>query len=106
MTKEVQIGGEKVLFGASGALPILYRELTGRELFADNKLIYEGTSQSLIFDLAWVMYRDGNPDSVIEEKEWLKQFNFMDLNNALGEIIELYASSQVTTSKAKKEVAR
>lgn len=104
MTKEIQIGESKVLFGASALLPVLYRELTGREFFEDTSKV--GDSGSIAYDMAWVMFRDANPDSNTAEVDWLRQFNFVDFNNALPEIVDLMLASQSTKSAAKNQGAR
>ncbi len=97
MVKEFQIGGEKVLFKASAALPILYRNLTGRNFFAD----VSDNERSL--EVAWCMYRQANPDVQTDLEAWLDRFSFSELYSALGDILSMLTESMKSTSSAKKK---
>ncbi len=101
MVKEIEIGNEKVRFRSTGALPIVYRELTGREFFKDTQLAGENAEFTLA--IAWVMYRHGNPEDKAEETEWLERFDFVDLNNAISDIIDMISGETKETSEAKKK---
>lgn len=101
MVKEIQIGGEKVTFKSSGALPIIYRQLTGSEFFRDIQRAGDMTDRTL--DVAWVMYRHGNPDDKTEEVDWLERFEFGDLNNALLDILSMLTKETEEQSEAKKK---
>ncbi len=103
--KEINIGGEPVAFGASGALPIFYREETGRDIFADMQSMTTTVSDKVL-DLIWVMYREANPDDCTNEREWLMNFSYADINTALPEIFELLAETQKTLSVPKKKKGR
>lgn len=101
MIKEIKIGEEKVLFKASGALPVLYRQETGRDFFADVQTM--GAESDKMLDMAWVMHKHAVPDEHGERLEWLERFEFMDMNNALVSIMEMLTDTQKTTSAAKKK---
>lgn len=101
MIREIQIGDEKVPFKASGALPVLYRQETGRDFFNDIQTLGSGSDK--ILDLAWVMYKHADPDAHEEKLAWLERFEFMELNNALSGIVEMLTDTQKTTSSAKKK---
>ncbi len=105
MVKEIQIGEQKVKFGASGALPVIYRDVTGRDFFTDMQSMSE-TVNGTILDIAWAMHKDAEPDCGGDQKEWLRQFDFMDLNNAIPEIVGLLSDTQKTTSEVKKKNGR
>lgn len=101
MVKEIQIGQEKVAFKSSGALPIIYRQLTGREFFRD--IQSAGSNTDRILDIAWVMYRHGNPDDKAEEIDWLERFEFDDINDALSDIAAMLTKETEEQSEAKKK---
>lgn len=103
MVKEIVIGGKAERFEASGALPVLYRNLVGRDFFTDLQGMGDGALSSAILDMAWVMYKAANEDAPEDEVRWLAQYDFADINNAIPEIIDLLASSQKTTSEPKKK---
>ncbi len=105
MVREIQIGEKEVKFGASGALPIIYRDLTGRDFFADMQSMSE-TVNSTILDIAWAMHKDAEPESAEDQREWLRRFDFMDINSAIPEIVELLSDTQKTTSEVKKKSDR
>ena len=105
MVKEIKIGDQAVQFKSSAALPVLYRQLTGgKEFFKD--IGKSGEDNSILLDMAWVMFRHANPKDPVEEMDWLARFEFMDLNNAIVEIASMLTGEQETTSEEKKGDAR
>ena len=68
MVREFQIGKETVKFKSSAALPIIYRELLGRDFFSDTQSMTEGNSSNVI-DMAWVMHRHACPEDTTSESE-------------------------------------
>ena len=101
MVKEIKIGDQAVQFKSSAALPVLYRQLTGgKEFFKD--IGKSGEDNSILRDMAWVMFRHANPKDPVEEMDWLARFEFMDLNNAIVEIASMLTGEQETTSEEKK----
>lgn len=104
MVKEIPIGGKPVKFKMTAAFPLVYRELTGREFFKDSQDMAE--NGSLAFDLLWVMHKHAEPDDTLSEMEWLEQFDFADLNEAIPAIVDMMARSEQTQSDAKKNSGR
>ena len=102
MVKEFQIGKEMVKFKSSAALPVLYRQLTGRDFFSDTQSMTDGNS-GIVIDMAWVMHRHACPDDLTEELPWLERFEFMDLNNVLVDVADMINAEEKTTSSAKKK---
>ena len=101
MVKQIRIGEENVIFRSTGALPIIYRELTGREFFKDTMMAQENGEITLA--VAWAMYRHGNPDDKVEEAEWLERYDFIELNEALPDIVSMISKEMKETSEAKKK---
>lgn len=102
MTREIQIGGRPEKFSATGALPIVYRDLTGRDFFEDFGTMTDGVSETTLA-IAWAMHRSAAPDDTASEKEWLDRFDFMALTEALSDIVSILSETQTTTSVAKKK---
>lgn len=104
MVKEFCIGGEMVKFKTSAALPVFYRELCGREFFTDLQAAESNPGDAL--DIAYAMYRLGNPESTETKYEWLDKFEFMDIYKQLSEIVGMLSAETKTTSSAKNQRAR
>ena len=100
MVKEIKIGAVGVTFKSSAALPVLYRELTGREFFVDMQKITDNFGVAA--DMAYTMYRHANPEDTTSKAEWLERFEFMDLNNSLMELVDMLTYETKTKSAAKK----
>lgn len=101
MTREFVIGDKTVALKASGALPIVYRVLTGNDFFKTLNTI--GDDFSGVLDIMWVMYRHANPDEKIDEEAWLEQFDFGDLLSVSRDVISMISGDQKTMSEAKKK---
>lgn len=106
MTQNIRIGDTDVQFRTSGALPFAYREITGRDFFVDLQNIVSGEQLMLsqeMLDFVFVMHRYACPDEKLTEQEWLEQFEFADLSEAIPAVIALLMQSQKTTSESKKK---
>lgn len=116
VTKKIEIDGKEVGFRASAAVPRLYRNKFGRDVYKDlmalNDAIKESTEEASTLDtfslemfesLAWVMAKhydpEGVPDSV---DDFLEQFNTFSIYQVLPELIDLWGINTKTTVPARK----
>lgn len=109
MLKTVTIGDKNVKLNANAATPIVYREMTGRDLFKDLAPWLSG-KEALGYDvlstMAYIMARDAGEDVPDTISEWLAGFDGMlDVYNALPDIMGMWMNSTKTVVKAKKKSA-
>ena len=124
--KEIEIDNKKVLFGASAAIPRIYRIKFRRDIFKDmekigtsvqknkNKQENEGASDSditiedlsLFENVAYIMAEHAArkkgldiPDNI---DDWLDQFNTFSIYTVFPEIIKLWNLNAQTDAEAKK----
>lgn len=126
MEKIIKVGGQEVKMRASALVPRLYRFKFGRDMIADmNKLkrAYQKAAdlpedateeekqdaQLTVLDLtifentAFIMAKHADPDQPNNPDEWLDQYEMFSIYEVLPQILELWALSNVTTSKSKKK---
>ena len=73
------------------------------ELLADPNAL-DSMDLSVIENLAWLMLRAGGEDVGDTVEAWLGSLtDTMTIYNIMPDIVELWVSSQSTTSKAKKK---
>ena len=73
------------------------------DLLADPGAL-DGMDLSVIENLAWLMLRAGGEDVGDDVETWLASLqDFMTVYNIMPEIIELWITSQKTTTKPKKK---
>lgn len=102
MEKTIKIDGRDVRFRSSGALPILYRSLTGREYFSDmaqNTKKLKSFSTETIEDLIWVLARCAD-EAVPDKMTWYDSFDEFPIFSVYTGLNELVVSSMKTTKKA------
>lgn len=104
MVQTITISNTAVRFKSSAALPVVYRDLTGREFFDD--LQHTNENISTAYDMAYVMYKHANPEADESKLEWLEKFELADLNNAIPELVNMLAAETKTASAAKKNNAK
>lgn len=111
--KVIKIGEKEVPMMAMSSVAIYHKWVFGTDL---NKITFEtkysqGDRISLYFELAFIMakfaelkdrrkMRKLNEDSYLD---WLEQFEYEDLVNALDEVQNLYLGQLSSTSQEKKE---
>lgn len=103
MVKTINIGAEAVEFKSSAALPIVYRETTGREFFTDLQSMESNVSVAM--DMAYTMHKHADPNCESKD-EWLGRFELMDLSNAMPQLVAMLTHETKTASTAKKNNAR
>lgn len=126
MEKIIKVGDKEVKMRASALVPRLYRFKFGRDMIADmNKLkrAYQKAAdlpedateeekqdaQLTVLDLtifentAFIMAKHADPDQPNNPDEWLDQYEMFSIYEVLPQILELWALSNVTTSKSKKK---
>ena len=115
ITKSIEIDGREVQFKASAAIPRIYRNQYGRDLFADmNQLMSDvgsndenSSSLSLesleIFEnIAYLMAKHADPSVPGTPEEWLDGFDMFSIYLILPQIVELWRLNNETDVEAKK----
>lgn len=112
MTKEIKIGDKYVVMCATALTPITYRQIFGGDLIKEVQSFsdageYDTSAFTTYARLGFVFAKraEGAEMSALTEKDfedWLDDFTFMDVTNAIGDIAELYVESSRGSSKAKK----
>jgi hypothetical protein len=116
VTKEIEIDGIPVKFKASAAIPRLYRNKFGRDIYRDlaklQKAIDENDAENSSLDnfsldvfesLAWLSAWQADPQHVPDNPdEWLDQFNTFSIYEILPQIIELWGMNVEQQVEAKK----
>lgn len=126
MEKIIKVGDKEVKMRASALVPRLYRFKFGRDMIADmNKLkrAYQKAAdlpedateeekqdaQLTVLDLtifentAFIMAKHADSNQPDNPDEWLDQYEMFSIYEVLPQILELWALSNVTTSKSKKK---
>ena len=126
MEKIIKVGGREVKMRASALVPRLYLFKFGRDMIADmNKLkrAYQKAAdlpedateeekqdaQLTVLDLtifentAFIMAKHADSNQPDNPDEWLDQYEMFSIYEVLPQILELWALSNVTTSKSKKK---
>lgn len=116
VTKEIEIDGIPVKFKASAAIPRLYRNKFGRDIYRDlaklQKAIEENDAENSSLDnfsldvfesLAWLSAWHADPQHVPDNPdEWLDQFNTFSIYEILPQIIELWGMNVEQQVEVKK----
>jgi len=116
--KTIVISGKPVLFRSSAAIPRLYREKFGRDIFRDltkleksyGKKATEGDELQIddleIFEnVAYIMAYHADPSIPKTIDEWLDQFEMFSIYQVLPQILELWGENVRTDVTSKKESA-
>ena len=116
LTKTIQIDGQDVTLRASAAIPRIYRNKFGRDVYKDLMVLndaikdqdeeastLDGFSLEMFEDLAFVMWSAAHPDQKYDSPdEWLDQFNTFSIYQILPELIDLWGMNIKTTVPARK----
>lgn len=114
--KTIEIDGVPVSFQASAATPRLYRNLFGRDIFADMDHLMtaikgqqEGASRLDAFTLelfenaAFTMAKQATPGIPDDVTVWLDSFEMFSIYQILPHILELWGFNLETLAEAKKK---
>ena len=118
--KTIDVGGRKVAFKSSAAIPRLYRARFKRDIFADLMRLEksmsraeEGASASFeaadleIFEnVAYIMALHADPSVPKNIDEWLEQFEMFSIYQVLPEILSLWGENMATEVEARKNSPR
>ena len=116
VTKKIEIDGREIGFKASAAVPRLYRNKFGRDVYKDlmalNEAVQENNEDASALDtfslemfesLAWVMAKHYDPENVPDSvDEFLEQFNTFSIYQVLPELIDLWGMNIQTTVPERK----
>ena len=115
VTRTIEVDGVPVGFKASAAVPRLYRNKFGRDVYQDlvtlNKAVSEQDegastldtfSLELFESLAWVMAKHYDPSVPDSVDEWLEQFNTFSIYQILPELIDLWGMNLKTLVPERK----
>lgn len=109
MQKEIKIGGTTIPMRATAATAIRYRQVFGKDLIVElAREKAEAENLEIIQKLAFIMAKaaegaDMNTLSVRMYIDWLDERDYMDLVDALPDVIGLYMAGKGTLSDAKKK---
>ena len=116
VTKHIEIDGNPVEFKASAAIPRIYRNRFGRDVYKDLATLNEAVGGSnpeassldnfslqIFEDLAFIMYAAAHPEEKYDSPdEWLDQFQTFSIYQILPELIDLWGMNTKTTVPAGK----
>ena len=116
VTKKIEIDGKPVEFKASAAIPRIYRNRFGRDIYKDlmalNDAIkdqdeetstLDGFSLEMFEDLAFVMYAAAHPEEKYDSPdEWLDNFDTFSIYQILPELIDLWGMNIQTNVPVRK----
>ena len=116
VTKKIEIDGNLVEFKASAAIPRIYRNRFGRDLFNDLAILSNALSSNdqeasnldnfsleAFEDLAFVMYAAAHPDEHYDSPdEWLDNFQTFSIYQILPKLNDLWGMNTKTTVPAEK----
>ena len=112
MEKVIKVGGKDVVFKATAATPMKYRNaFPGKDLFKDlitldsitdeeGNVSFEGIDMGIFERVAYIM-----SDAYMKHvgfEEWLDGFELMDIMNVLPEIMDIWEGNMVTQSEPVK----
>lgn len=114
MEKVIKIDGRDVLFKATAATPIHYRNTFRRDMIRDMQALAEDNKNGKFtvstlecFEkVAYIMARSGAdnaPDFPRNPIEWLDQFSMFSIYDVLPELIELWGINTETLEHSKKK---
>lgn len=118
--KEIEIDGKVVPFKASGATPLIYRRLFGRDMFKDMSRLADSAPEetyrekdggsefsiedlSLFENVSYCMAKQAD-SGVPDMEEWYDQFEVFSIYSVLPELIDLWRMNQMTDVESKKKL--
>ena len=114
MYREIKIGEKSIPMLATGATPIRYRMVFGKDIMSEFNKVNEdiGKATDSLSELAFIMSKAAeaqnehkamtnlNMESFVS---WLEQFEPLDLTLAAEDIVNLYLGNEQTLSEVKKK---
>lgn len=114
--KEIEIDGRIVPFKASGATPLFYRRLFGRDMFKDMSRLTDSMPEksegkeskftiedlSLFENVSYCMAKQAD-SGIPDMEEWYDQFEVFSIYSVLPELIDLWRINQLTDIESKKK---
>lgn len=109
--KKIQIGKESVRFEANALFPIKYKQLTGRDIFKDLKVVenmqhaksFDDLNIDILYDIVYVLAWFADR-AIPDRDEWLLQFDEFDVFNVIPQVVDLLVDSLSATTKKNKPV--
>lgn len=116
VTKTIEIDGIPMTFKASAAIPRIYRNKFGRDIYRDLSKLQKAIEASdkdnsnldnfsldVFESLAWLCAWHADPKNVPDNPdEWLDQFNTFSIYEILPQIIELWGLNVEQQVESKK----
>lgn len=120
VTKTIEIDGIPVTFKASAAIPRIYRNKFGRDIYRDLKKLQESVDENdpenseldnfsldVFESLAWLCAWHADPQHAPDNPDdWLDQFNTFSIYEILPEIIDLWGLNVEQQVESKKNFQR
>lgn len=112
ITKKIEIDGREVLFGTSAAIPRLYRNKFGRDIFQDLNSLQEKVggeshldipSLEMFENITYLMAKHADHSVPDTPEEWLDEFETFSIYQVLPEIIKLWGLNTKTDVTSKKK---
>lgn len=112
MEKIINVNGKDVPFKATASTTRRYRQMTGRDLFADISALAQASESPAGFtavnlqafeDIAYIMAKQANPDVPDTPDEWMDQFDIFSIYEIMPQIVELWGLSATPIEKSKKK---
>lgn len=118
--KTIDVGGRKVAFKSSAAIPRLYRARFKRDIFADLMRLeksmsraeedasasFEAADLEIFENVAYIMALHADPSVPKNIDEWLEQFEMFSIYQVLPEILSLWGENMATEVEARKNSPR
>ncbi len=116
VTKTITIDGIPVTFRASAAIPRMYRNKFGRDIYRDLAKLQQSVDENdpensgldsfsldVFESLAWLCARHADPKHVPDSPDdWLDQFNTFSIYEILPQIIDLWGMNVEQQVASKK----
>ncbi len=115
--KKVGIGGKKVVFKASAAIPRIYRLKFQRDIYKDLRVLEQSSGEGdeeqsnldlfsleMFENIAYTMAKHADPATPDDMEEWLDGFNTFSIYQVLPQLIELWGLNVKTDVEAKKKL--
>ena len=115
--KSLKVDGQEIPFKTSAALPRIYRQLFGSDVFIDlnnirskvgksKKTELPADALSTIENLAYCMAKHADPSISDDVNEWLSQFSTTAIYMIAQDIMLMWNEEQKTTSTPKNQRGR
>lgn len=117
--KTIDVGGEKVAFKSSAAIPRLYRARFKRDIFSDLMALeksmrkaegegegFKAADLEIFENVAYIMALHADPAVPKEIDEWLERFEMFSIYQVLPEILEMWGENMATEVEARKNSRR